>query len=147
MRCEQADSDQLKPAIRDGREELRKPPCRPCCLDSLERRILRQTQIRDAIRVHRGIASRSIQTPDVDLGDVREDLRHRQAIARNQCREIAQQRRVADMGQRVALHDVPASGQVNNAWRSIGAFSLRVFPLYHDECGGPRALSRRSDYL
>jgi hypothetical protein len=35
------------------------------------------------------------------------------------------------MGQRVVPHGAPVSGQVNIAWRSIGALKNGVSSLYH----------------
>src|SRR4030095_10811143 len=78
---------QVQTTLRHGLQDPRELTRGASDLDSLVSRILRQTQRRLAVLVHRGIAGVPVQTARIELCDVRNQLRGADSLPRGGGRE------------------------------------------------------------
>jgi hypothetical protein len=101
---EQANSGEMEPPICNCTEQGRKSPGRSGRLDAFRCGILRQPQFFHAVRMHGRVTGRRIQLACVYLGNVGQERSSRHTILSYERRQLAQEDRVADMGQRVAPH-------------------------------------------
>ena len=102
---QEADAAQVNPALGERGQDSRRPARGPDGLDALGGSVLGQPQLADAVGEHRGIRRRQVELARVELGDMRHHVGCGGAFPRNERREIAAQRLVGQMRQRVALHE------------------------------------------
>src|SRR5215471_1948260 len=101
---QQADTAEIESPTRNCREERREVLGAACRLYPLVCRVAREVQPLLAVDMHRGISSREIQLPGVDLGQMGQKEGCDAAIADDESGEIAQKSSVAEMRERVLRH-------------------------------------------
>jgi len=89
----------MKPPFSQCREKLRKLSRGASGVNPLGSSVFGQSELLDAIGEHRGISGRNIELSRIDLGDVCEKLRCRDAILEDERGEAVKKSRVIDMTQ------------------------------------------------
>ncbi len=95
----------VKPAIGERRKDRRETQGRACGPDALERGLLRQTQMVNAVLIHGWVSSRRVEPPLIDLGDMSQESCRGGTILCDESDQIAKQLAIAEVGQFVGTHE------------------------------------------
>ena len=104
VRNEQIEAGQVHTPVSQSGAELRKLAHLLRHLETLPRCVIRQSELLDAVGVHRRVARGRVQAAGVDFGHVRQEIRGGRSVLRDEGGQAAEQEVVADIRQPVRAH-------------------------------------------
>ena len=111
------DAREVQASLGHRREDRGKLARRTGGVDPFGGCVFRETELADAVLLHARIGRRQVEPALVELGDMSEDIGIGGASPRDDCLQAAIQLAVAEVGERVAVHDPNSSG----GWSDHGA--------------------------